>query len=224
VTAIAICPTTNTPGKKDVTGAFYPEARFFAKLHGADLYRFDNTASKRARRVEVETAIRGASGMIDTVAIFCHGHKNGLQTGHTTRSAQRLADAIAGISQPWVQVALYACDTARDEDRQRQDDQLPGPGGEGGFADALRDAMLVAGLVGGHVDAHTVTAHTTRAPYVRRFEVAPEQVGGEWLVEPHGALWNAWRRRLQKDRAFRLSFPRWARERVLAELDTLKRL
>ena len=218
MTAIAICPTTNAPGKHDVTGAFYPEARAFCELHGADLLRFDNTAPKPKRRVEVEQGISSKHGMIDTVAIFCHGWKSGIQTGHTIRTAQRLADAIAGISQPWVSVALYACDAARDADASRSDDQTAGPGGEGGFADALRDAMVSAGLNGGHVDAHTVTAHATKAPYVRRFPVEPGQTGGEWLIAPGSPEWGRWRRRLQSDRAFRLSFPRWTRERVLAEL------
>ena len=158
--------------------------------------------------------------MIDTIAIFCHGYKTGIQTGHTKRTTQALADAIAGVAQPWCVVVLYACDTARDDDRQRADDMKPGPGGEGGFADALRDAMLAAGMHGGHVDAHTVTAHATKAPYVRRFYVdeVAKDTGGDWLIAPGSPKWKAWRRRLQTDTAFRLSFPRWTAERVLREL------
>lgn len=220
MTAIAICPTHNAAGKKDVSGAFYPEAKRFLQLHGAYIHRFDNRARKPARRREVEAAIRSSSGMIDTVAIFCHGYKNGLQTGHTTRSVRGLAEAIASVSQQWVQVALYACDAARDADPDRIDDMQPGPGGEGGFADRLRDAMLDVGLNGGHVIGHPVVAHTTKAPYVRRFYVdeAARDTGGDWVIAPGSPNWPKWRRKLRESPRFRLSFPRWTQERILEEL------
>jgi hypothetical protein len=214
--SIAICPTHNHRGRKDVTGAFLPEARAFADLHGAELRQFDNRAAKWRRRREVEAILDAAPLKLTHVAIFCHGYRRGLQTGHTTFSVNRLAAAIARNATASASVTLYACDTARDGDKQRNDDTKPGPGGEGGFADKLRDGLLAHGMRGGHIDAHPVTAHATKAPYVRRFYIDPEaqDLGGDWLVAPGSTLWQAWRRKLRQDRRFRLSFPLMSTEAV----------
>ena len=55
MTSLAICPTTNAEGKHDVSGAFYPEARAFSRLHSGDLYRFEigrptESAAQKSRR------------------------------------------------------------------------------------------------------------------------------------------------------------------------------
>lgn len=213
--SLAICPAHNHRGRKDVTGAFFPEAQAFTayrKAEGgvsAELRQFDNRAAKWRCRREVEGILDAAPYPLSVVAFFCHGFRRGLQTGHTTWSVNRLAAAIARNSTASARVALFACDTARDGDAQRSDDTKPGPGGEGGFADKLRDALIAHGMRGGTVDAHPVTAHTTKAPYVRRFYVEPEAQhhGGEWIVAPGSELWQAWRRKLRQDRRFRLSFP-----------------
>lgn len=213
---IAICPTTNSHGKKDVTGAFLPEAKRFVKMHGGHLLRFDNTASKKKRREEVLDLIWGNphNGFLDHIAFFCHGYKTGIQTGHTQRTVQELAWTIAARSNPDVRVTLYCCDTARDGDRDKTDDTLPGPGGDGGFADSLRDALCREGCAGGWIDGHTVTAHTTRAPYVRRFytDGNPDGgVGGDWVVAPRSPEWKTWTRALwgkRKPTDIRLRFPR----------------
>ena len=224
--SLAICPTHNAKGKRDVTGAFLPEARAFTELRAAEggvfaeMHQFDNRAAKWRRRREVEGILDAAPYPLTHVAIFCHGYRRGLQTGHTTFSVSRLAAAIARNSTASASVALYACDTARDGDNQRNDDTKPGPGGEGGFADKLRDELLAHGMRGGHIDAHPVTAHTTKAPYVRRFYVEPEaqDLGGDWLIAPGSAQWRVWRLKLRQDRRFRLSFPLMSTEAIRAAL------
>ena len=218
--ALAIYPESNTKGKRDSTGAFQPEAQAVSRIHLCRARSFDNTASKRARRREVESTIRESAGGLGALALFMHGWKKGLQSGHNTWNVKHLARAIEEVGANDIKIALYACDTGRDNDSSRKDDSRPGPGGEGGFADKLRDSLVSLGLSGGWVDGHTVTAHTTKAPYVRRFYINEEAVndGGEWLVTPGSPEWKAWRNALQSSRSFRLSFPLMTKSEIYAHL------
>lgn len=198
--ALILHPLHNTAGKRDATGAFIPEARAYANGElgsRADvvLAGFDNSASKLARRRQVEAAIRNA-GPIQHFALFGHGLARGLQTGHDLATVSTLADALAASCGPSrrLVVTLYACDAADGK----------GPGGDGGFADALRDALSERGVTG-HVDAHVTTGHTTRNPYVRRFwcDGAAAGTGGDWLVAPGSPKWRKWVAALKGDMRFR---------------------
>lgn len=202
MTVIAIAPMFNSPGKKDASGAFLPEARLFAKLHGGRLMLFDNRKPEKARFTEVIDLLTGQRA--DCVAFFCHGFKSGLQVGANMRNVHVLAATLrdCGVRT----VPLYACDAARDLDGERDDDNGEGPGGAGGFASALSAAL--PGVV---VDAHTTAAHTTRNPHVRRFRGGGD---GEWLVTPGSVLWRPWRDALRDDREFRLSFPLWSEDEI----------
>lgn len=221
---LVVHPLHNSPGKHDASGAFVPEAKRFAELHGFDRVGFDNQAPKVRRRVAVETAIWEAEGLLDVVAIFAHGFRRGMQTGHTLGNVADLAECIARRSAPDVRVVLYACDTARDADRDRTDDMDLGPGGDGGFADALRDALGREGCHGGWVDAHVTAGHTTRNPHVRRFHTdgSLEGVaGGDWLVVPRSLLWRRWARSLWgkvEPEDIRLRWPLLTAEEIEAEL------
>lgn len=228
INAIAICPTTDAPGKRDVSRVFRPEAERFLSMHSPHglLAPFDNRKIKAARRAEVESAIWHSfpGDWVDHVAFFCHGLRDSLQTGHRKGALGTLAQSIAWRARPGspLVVTLYACDTARDADADRTDDTDPDEdGGEGGFADALRDALRDAGACSGWVDAHPVTAHATRAPYVRRFRLEGAEPGA-WLVRPHGPAWGLWRRALWgkvpglKD--LRLRFPRMSGAEIHAAL------
>lgn len=226
--ALAFVPTHNAPGKKDVTGAFLPEARRWCVIHGVDphvgIVQFDNRASKKARRAEIHAALERHpyDRPLEHVAFFCHGLRNAIQTGHsskrfglhTMRTILELVDRLRYAAHFDLCVTLYCCDTGRDADTDKADDLKPGPGGDGGFADVLRDIMSGAGFEGGWVDAHTVTAHTTRAPYVRRFytDGKPDgQNGGGYIVEPRSPLWGVWRKALWSKASptdIRLRFPR----------------
>lgn len=219
---LAFVPLHNSAGKKDVTGAFLPEARAWARMFpDGTIVRFDNTRPPEVRRREVERKIREhAPGLIvPWIAFFCHGLKDRIQTGHDLRTAPSLAAEIA--ARDCYAVTLYACDTARDLDASREDDLAPGPGGEGGFADTLRDAMPEPPALAHApwIDAHTVTAHTTIAPFVRRFHMRGDRTkGGDWIVEPRSPLFGAWRRKLREDRNFRLSFPTMTEEAIRSAL------
>lgn len=202
--ALILHPLHNTGTKRDATGAFIPEARAYAKhltdaymdVVGVDVVGFDNRAPKLARRRQVEAAIRSATN--GTVALFCHGLARGIQTGHDLAHVSTLAEALAASAGPSKRlvVTLYACDAA--------DSPSNGPGGDGGFADALRDALSERGITG-HVDAHVTTGHTTRNPYVRRFwcDGQAAGTGGDWLVAPGSPKWRAWVRALKGPMRFR---------------------
>jgi hypothetical protein len=103
-------------------------------------------------------------------------------------------------------VALYCCSTGAASSA----DAYAEFGGDGGFADRLRDALCVAGGVHCTVDAHTTAGHTTMNPYVRRFEGRGSRVGGVGgfdLVSPKsGDLWRRWRRAL-RETSLRYRFP-----------------
>jgi hypothetical protein len=135
---------------------------------------------------------------VDHVALFCHGLARGIQTGHDLATVATLADAISASTAPprHLVVTLYACDAA--------DTRTGGPGGDGGFADALRDALSERGITG-HVDAHVTTGHTTKNPYVRRFYCDGQAAGtgGDWLVAPGSPKWRAWVRALKGDMRWR---------------------
>jgi hypothetical protein len=213
VKAIAIHATANSVGKSDASGAFKPEALAFQKhwiAQGAACARFgfDNRRKLPDRAAEVEGILATQSGL-ELVALFCHGLRRSLQTGHSLATVKALADAIARASGPRVVVALYACSTAHEVNVQR-----------GGFADALRDELARLGKTG-WVDAHSTAGHSTENPHVQRFDICPceiDEVKGDWIV-PKGPLWRSWVRALDTNaRGLRFRFPTMAVDEVRAEV------
>lgn len=181
--------------RSDFTGAFLPESNAFRKLHGGIVVRVNLASSAVAMRRTVLDAI--ANHRPSHVAIFCHGYTTGLQLGFRRVHAAELAKALASVR--CERVTLYACSTGGG----------PGAGGDGGFADRLRDEMCKVGLVGCRVDAHDRAGHTTRLPYVRRFEGMDSPTGGAggyYLVAPGSELWRSWVRAL-RDTDLRFRFP-----------------
>jgi hypothetical protein len=224
VRGIAICPTRDAPGKRDVTAAFLPESRAFAKLHGVEHVQIDNRAPMASRGRQTLRALTAAvertGGLLEVVAIFCHGWRDGLQLGFRAKDIPTLAGALRDLCTSDVVVALYACDAARDSDDERGDDVQDGPGGDGGFADLLRDALCREGATHCRVYAHPTTAHTTRNPHVRVFVGGGSEVGGyggEYLVPPGSELWPTWRRAL-RETDLRFRFPLMSEDAVLEEL------
>lgn len=243
---LAIVPLHNAPGKRDVTHAFKPEAEAwlaFADKRDRVLVRFDNRAELGQRRAEIARELARLDGQrFGAIAFFCHGLWRQLQTGHTVATAGRLAALLAPLLEPQggrpVSIPLYACDAAEGVPLEPKKGKLSprGPGGDGGFADELRDAFLReqwsehgARLVGGWIDAHVTTGHATSNPNVRRFDLAtlPHEielgmVGGESLVSPSAtpALWRTWRTRLADRKAddLRLRFSTMTRSEIVAEL------
>lgn len=216
MTILAFAPMHNAPGRNDATGAFHPEAREFCKLHNAGSPKlFDNSKIMSARFSEVRSWLDLCKpATVGTVAFFCHGWKDGTQAGVTLTTAGRFADTLQRVLAPNPRIVLYCCDAARDSDNDREDEDDPGPGGDGGFADQLRDALAKRG-VGATIYAHTTAAHTTRNPFVRRFDPG-EMAGGHWIVTPYSADWQRWRKALQG--TLRLRFPFMTQAQIESEL------
>lgn len=207
----------------DFAGAFRPEADAFVKVNGGVVERIDQSLPPEGR-------FRQAVGFVeqhapDTLAYFGHGLPRGLPSmGATLANLSHLAAALAFASTA-PRVVLYSCLAA--EDLTRGDAGLPG--GDGGFADSLRDACVKHDAPGVQVDAHGSSSqlkgrvadlggHTTQNPYVRRFSgpETKESVGGEWLVADTSRLWREWVRALRGP--MRFQFPFLTREQLVARL------
>lgn len=212
--SIAFAPKHNTRNRKDAD-YFRRLAAKFLERHGCpkdNLFIFDNHASRYNRRAYVRDVIRGQNPVGDTdkkvtVAFFSHGYKNGMQAGFRIRHIRLLAEAIKGFAGDKPFVPLYACDTARDLDKERVDD-LGFFGGDGGFADMFRDGLCKAGATLASLDAHTTAGDAAKNPNVRRFlgmGSTTGGVGGFYIIHHDTPLWQAWRELLRTD--FRLDFP-----------------
>jgi hypothetical protein len=216
VKAIIFAPLINALGN-DASGAFQPEARAFAKLHGVDqsnVHLFDNRAPMAARRAQVASWMNKADGA-DTFALFCHGCPTGVQAGWEIGVIWQMAEAIKAACTHAPTVVLYCCSTGADTDADTADEDCNGPGGEGGFADALRHELVKVG-VKATIYAHATRGHTTQNPRVRRF--LPDQAaGGEWVIAPHSEHWPAWAHAL-RDTDLRFRFPFMTQADIESEL------
>lgn len=224
--ALAFVPLYNTPGKSDVTSVFLPAAVRFLATHGlpkaeraAAIVRFDNrTPTARRARTCLDAIWRARD--LECAAFFCHGYRSGIQAGFTNKNVKLLALTIAAVSERNVNVPLYACSTAADLDAD-QSDETDGdaPGGDGGFADQLRDALAAAGCHGARVMGHSVKGHATINPYVRFFDAngSAPSAGGGWAVEPGSPLWLKWRRAL-RETSLRFTFPFMSVDEIAKQL------
>ncbi len=209
----------------DMSAVFRPEmvrlCRLFDLSPGDTIRTFDNHRGlpERERQVLADLATV-EPGSLDAVVFCCHGWKTGIQAGFDLRTVAKLAAAIRRASRTTVVVALYCCDTGRDPDPDRADDQIEGPGGDGGFADRLRDELCRVGAVDCRVFGHTVVGHAVRAPWVRGFLGLGNPTGGNggmWIVAPHTDPWPAWQRALNST-DLRFRFPWMSGAEVLAEI------
>jgi hypothetical protein len=217
---VCFVPDANTVGRKDASGAFLPDARAFARHHGCEpddvVVRFP-AASPPDRRRWVCTQMLRALKDLEVVAFFCHGWPDGLQAGFQRPHILTLARLLAASTVANAHVLLYACNAGRDRDADALDDLQTGPGGDGGFADELRDACdsMKARIT---VTAHASAGHTTQNPYVRYFAPGDSQ-GGVWYVEPKSELWPLWVRALRDPQStLRWRFWGMTREAIAAEL------
>jgi hypothetical protein len=213
---LAILPSHNSEGKKDLTGAFDPEAKALLRLASGVgvINRFHSLKPMGARRASVLEAMElMPSRCVDSVALFCHGWLDGVQAGFTRKNVGEFAAAIVRVTRgPAPVVALFCCSTGDDP----EGDSLSAAGtGEGSFADKMRDALREAGATGCSVYAHTTAAHTTRNPYVIRFD--GDALGGYPVVAPGQPLWSAWKRALQTT-DLRLRAPWMSNSEIHAEL------
>lgn len=160
--------------------------------------------------------LHALGGGLDLVAILCHGWRGGIQPGWTLREVPQLAAALAAAGAPDLKIALYACSTAIDAEGH------PGTAGDGGFADALRDALATeAPTWRGWIDAHDRAGHCCSNPYVRRMHAGGVGIGGDWLIAPDDPLWPRWAAQLRDRSAgstLRLRYPLMTREQIAEEL------
>jgi hypothetical protein len=218
MSALVFVPAHNTAGINPKTGEpwadadeFKREARLFCAFLRAEkkwptpVHRFDNTAGLDERRAHVLRHLRGlAPGIVKVVALFCHGWPSGLQSGFRVEQAKLLARELESVSAQELTVVLWCCSTGADQDPTTDELRDPGPGGDGGFADRLRDELGELG-VKATVYAHSNAGHTTRNPRVRIF-LPHERAGGHWVVSPDNPLWGTWVRYLRTDGRFRFPF------------------
>lgn len=207
---IAFVPSHASKEKPGDRAEFERQAReFLASMPSScptRLVVFPSNVAGPARAQFVVDAIHGERDdnlpPLGVVAFFCHGWASGLQAAPALALAQPIAKAIASQATTDVSVALYACSTAGDGKRATNDEtsKSDAPGGDGGFADRLRDELCAAGAVDCVVDAHSVAGHTTRNAFVRRFAGHGSRlggIGGLWLVTPSSVRWRAWQRALK---------------------------
>jgi hypothetical protein len=201
---VLFVPDQDSPGKKDMSAVFYPDARAFARHYGQEpsdvIVRFPANAPPDQRRAVCLQALRSVTAPLDVVAFFCHGWPDGLQAGFTRINALTLARVLGMHARLDAHVVLYACNAGRDRDADDADDLEPGPGGDGGYADELRDAC---GALGRRITvvAHSSAGHASYNPFCRYFDPTQGGKGGQWFVEPNSPLWPLWRRALRDPRS-----------------------
>lgn len=202
-------PTKKNPNKKDYTGAFRPMARQFADKHNIpreNIIAINVGKGFLKRQKQVLDALK-EHDKLDTVAFFCHGYSTGIQLGFRWRpragekpapALNKLAKGIyAATDRTDICVPLFCCSTG-DIKKGRKDKKSVG--GDGGFADELRDALCRAGATENRVFAHTTAAHTTYNPYGRFFDgkkMPAGGIGGYWIASPGGPLWRPWKKYLR---------------------------
>lgn len=204
MSGIVFVPKHNTGSKSDATHAFHPEARRLVERRGGRIVVVDNKLSPGAMRERVVLVLRDAlecdscdeshAHRLGWVAFACHGYAKGIQLGFDLTTVEQLAAAMASVCEEDVVVPLYACSTASTTARLLR--LGSGPGGDGGFADELRDALCRAGLTRCTVDAHITAGHASKNPRVRRFSGDGSRVGGVGGMElfPMGKRGSAQRR------------------------------
>jgi len=200
---LVLYSNTNSGKKSDATGAFIPEAKAFAKVHGVPKENVVGIRcphiKKSTRRDDVYDAIydAGSREKLDAIAMFGHGWPNGIQFGFDRVHVPGLVESMDPYCKPDVKITLFACLAAENDVRDKQVVGL-GPATDGGFCDVLRDEMVRQGLNKGWVDGHKTAGHTLVNPYLVRFlcesVTTPEfgAVGGAWLVEPGSPAWKKW--------------------------------
>lgn len=195
---LVVLPSHDTPGKRDMSAAFEPEAKRLLTMTplGGELVRFDPRRPMAVRRGALLAVLDDIPARsFDSVAIFCHGWLDGIQAGFTRATVGDLSSAIVRATRGQAPtVALYCCSTGDDPN----DKPLEAAGtGEGSFADRLRDSLRERGADRCSVFAHTTPAHTTRNPYAIRFD-GDAVSGGYALVPPGHPLWATWKRAMRE--------------------------
>lgn len=210
---IVITPDRNVHST-DFKGAFEPESLTFMQVVPGrhKLIKFDASKGMPTRQRQVFDELEACKGAdYSGVACFCHGWHNGIQAGIRTADIPQFVRLICAATKNGVDakdvlyVPLYCCSTAASTDTPEAASET---GGDGGFADTLRDVFCAQSKPWVRVYAHTTAGHTTRNPQARVFEGKGSpigMVGGEALVRqppPKNPLWPIWRDALMSKSPF----------------------
>lgn len=201
---IVVTPDRNVHST-DFTGAFEPESLAFMQVVPGKhkLIRFDASRSLAHRKLDVFAELELLKGgNFSGIAFFCHGWHNGIQAGIRTWDAHEFVRLIVNATKNGLDaknvlhVPLYCCSTAAKGEIPEAASET---GGDGGFADTLRDTFCAQDRPWVRVYGHTTAGHTTTNPQVRVFEGKGSSIGmagGEALVRqppPKNPLWSVWR-------------------------------
>jgi len=198
--------------RSDYTCVFKPESELFAKTYGFDrvnFVRIDVSKSMPKRRQQLFDELAKLEEIRFTdIAVFMHGWQNGIQCGLRLEDVNPFISKLAwhdlvdggDDSDSPIHVCLYCCLTGDVPGSPASAQRKEGPGGDGGFADRVRDEFCKAGKPWVKVYAHTTAGHATRNPFVRIFEGKGSPVGavdGDWLIRPPkkgraSPLWKPW--------------------------------
>jgi hypothetical protein len=154
--AIVFHTSTDRKGRHDATGAFVPEAKAFAKIHGvapSDMIAVPQNIPVWDRRGMVRYAFRAQASrgvLFDAVVYFGHGTKTSLPgLGYREAQLRQLAALIRGVLRPGGHVVLYACSSGKGY----------------GFADKLDQAIEDSGLGPVKTVAHLTAGHVSINPH-----------------------------------------------------------
>lgn len=193
---------------KDYTGAFQPEAENFVEMWShlggrSRIVKIDisKTPKEQEKAVLKELNRHNPDGdlpLLTAVVFFCHGFKHRIQFGFEKPAP--LIRAIACASWDEVRVLFYSCSVSNTRVKMSEGETYAG--GDGGFADLIRDGLCAEGDDQCLVIGHTTAGHTTHNPFVRIFPGmgAPKGgVGGVWVVDPtNKAMFRKWAAWLKK--------------------------
>lgn len=217
IQALAFAPLHNTPGINPKTGKPYKDADYFRRQAQAfldvmeeeygyegKLVVFDNKIPFAQRGKQVLDALVKEKN-VNVVSFACHGWKNGIQAGFDLKTVKKLAAAIAKAGNgQYLVVPLFCCSTG---------DGTPhtpnGPGGDGGFADGLRDELCRAGCIYCVVMGHDTAGDTVTNPYAVFFRGDGSATGGNggmWIVAPDAKMFKAWKAELKSNSDFKYRF------------------
>lgn len=222
---LVLLPDRDRAGRNDYRGAFRPEAdrlRVLFQLAESQVLEIPAGAPKATQREALRFAVELASrgGPLARVLFLCHGESHWLQLGeYRLVELAELAEVLAPALLPAAALTLYCCHTGEvpDDRACRRGGEASGCGEEGGLAAQLYGALAALGLAGVRVDGHERAGHTTRNPYVRRFDGASPL--GRYLVTPGGPLWGRFSARLHDvNDPLRFTYPSLSDQELAVEL------
>lgn len=221
----------NVKNKHDATGAFIPEAKKFAKLHGVpneNVFPINCVGTNKNKRRNIvfdalNNRMLDRKRKLKSVVFFMHGMPKFIQCGIGIKHIPLFAIHLQNACDTNVKISLYTCLTAENELRDNEKINL-GPATDGGFADELRDEMARQGIIKGWVDGHKTAGHTSWNPMCVRFRCDAVKselygaVGGFWIVQPGSDMWKKWVKRIKGKTGFRFRYPYMTQKQIIDEL------